>query len=140
MHMNSQITSITEPSELYRDASIDFCKTVHIYHTERQAVYHGAYYRGNLEGVVGSSVVNVMAEAGEEEGKDLQVCQEGEMVTALVEDVAEVGHRECMVPIVIGWVPVTTFYHQNKPVEQGYTSLVSEAWEIRETYLASVFG
>lgn len=60
-------------------------------------------------------MVNVVTEAGEEESQDLEVHQEGEMVTALVEHVAEVGHRQGMVPIMIGWVPVTTFYQQNKP-------------------------
>ena len=60
-------------------------------------------------------MVNVVTEAGEEESQDLEVCQEGEVVTALVEDVAEVGHGQGVVPIMIGWVSVTTFYQQNKP-------------------------
>ena len=68
-------------------------------------------------------MVNVVAKAGEEESQDLQVCQEGEVVTALVEHVAKVGHREGVVPIMIGWVSVTTFYHQNEPVEHRWTLL-----------------
>jgi hypothetical protein len=59
-------------------------------------------------------VVNVVAETGEEESQGLQVRQEGEVVTALVEHVAKVGHGEGVVPIMIGWVPVITFYHQNE--------------------------
>ena len=56
-------------------------------------------------------MVNVVAETGEEEREDLQVCQEGEVAAVLVQHIAEVGHRQCMVPVVIGWVPITTFDH-----------------------------
>ena len=68
-------------------------------------------------------MVNVVAKAGEEESQGLQVRQEGEVVTALVEHVAKVGHGEGVVPIMIGWVPVITFYHQNEPVEHQWTLL-----------------
>ena len=88
-------------------------------------------------------MVNVVAEAGEEESQDLEVRQEGEVVTALVEHVAEVGHRQGVVPIMIGWVPVTTFYQQNKPEGETIYSMVV-TWREQEvemsTYLASVFG
>ena len=83
----------------------------------------GGTHGGYLEGVVGSSVVNVVAEAGEEESEDLQVGQEGEVIAALVEHIAEMGHGECVVPIMIGWVPVATFHHQNKPGRQKQESI-----------------
>lgn len=38
----------------------------------------GSAHRGHLEGVICSSVVQVMAHAGDEEGKDLNVSGEGE--------------------------------------------------------------
>jgi hypothetical protein len=33
----------------------------------------------------------------------------------LVEDVAEVGHGEGVVPVVVGRVSVAALHHQNKP-------------------------
>ena len=67
-------------------------------------------------------MVNVVAEAGEEESQHLQVRQEGEVVAALVEYVAEVSHGEGVVPVVIGWVPVATFHHQHKPYVYTYAA------------------
>ena len=72
---------------------------------------HGGY----LESVVGAPVVNVVAETGDEEGQSLHVLQGGELVTILEENVAEVGYREGVAPVVVGRVSVALFYHQQKP-------------------------
>ena len=80
-------------------------------------------HRGYLEGVVGPSVVDVVAEAGEEESQHLKVRQEGEVVAALVQYVAEVGHGEGVVPVMIGWIPVATLHHQHKPYMYTYAAI-----------------
>ena len=60
-----------------------------------------------------------MAEAGQEEGKDFNVSEHPEVVTVLVEGVAEVGHREGMEPVVVGRVAVASLHHQYKSGERG---------------------
>lgn len=56
-------------------------------------------------------MINVMAEAREEEGQDLKIREEGEVVTVLMQHIAAVGNREGMVPVVVGWVSVASFHH-----------------------------
>ena len=68
-----------------------------------------------MEGIVGAPVVNVVAEAGDEEGQHLHVLQGRELVTILEENVTEVGYREGVVPVVVGRVTVALFHHQQKP-------------------------
>ena len=68
-----------------------------------------------MEGVVGAPVVNVVAETGDEEGQRLHAVQGRELVTILEENVAEVGYREGVVPVVVGRITVALFHHQQKP-------------------------
>ena len=56
-----------------------------------------------------------MTQTGEEESQHLQVGEEGEVVAVLVQHVAEVGHRESVVPVVVGWVSVASLHHQDEP-------------------------
>ena len=69
-----------------------------------------------MEGIVGAPVVNVVAETGDEEGQCLHVLQGRELVTILEENVAEVGYREGVVPVVVRRVTVALFHHQQKSV------------------------
>ena len=71
-----------------------------------------------MESVVGASVVNVMAETGDEQGQGLHVLQGGELLTILEEHVAEVGYREGVVPVVVGRVAVALLHHQQKPAAE----------------------
>ena len=68
-----------------------------------------------MEGVVGAPVVNVMAETGDEEGQRFHVLQGRKLVTILEENIAEVGYREGVVPVVVRRVTVALFHHQQKP-------------------------
>ena len=90
-------------------------------------------HRGHLEGIVGASVVNVMAEAGDEQGQGLDVRQGGELVAVLEEHIAEVGHREAVEPVVVGRVAVALPHHQHKPTGQKTTLTLS-----RKGYLHGV--
>ena len=49
-------------------------------------------HRGDLEGIVSASVINIVSEAGHKQSKDLHVLQNRELVTLLVKGVAEVSH------------------------------------------------
>ena len=72
-------------------------------------------YRGDLEGIVSSSVVDIMSEARDKESQYLQVTEHREPVTLLVQQVAEVSHREGVLPVVVGGVTIAFLYHENKP-------------------------
>ena len=60
------------------------------------------------------------------------------MVTVFMQHIAEVGHRERVIPIMIGWVPVTTLDHQNKP--RRYIVCTNTHSAFLYTNLASVLG
>lgn len=97
-------------------------------------------HRGNLEGVVGAAVVQVVAHAGDEEGEDLYVSRERGKLTirscsctrghrgravhvlevarepkVLVEQVAEVADGEGVHPVVVRRVPVAFLHHKTEP-------------------------
>ena len=76
-----------------------------------QSVTHSLTHRGDLVGIVGAPVVDVVAEAGEEEGKYLDVREQPQVVTVLEEQVAEVSHGEGVEPVVVGRVAVPSLHH-----------------------------
>lgn len=78
-----------------------------------------------MKGIVGAPVVNVMAEAGDEQSQGLDVLQGRELVAVLEEHVAEMGHREAMVPVVVRRVSVALPHHQHKPAGQKTTLILS---------------
>ena len=63
-------------------------------------------------------MVNIVAEAGDEESQDLQVTQDtGETTTVLEEGVAEVSDREGVGPVVVGRIAISFLHHQYKPMQ-----------------------
>jgi len=81
----------------------------------RRSVYLRSWgsstHRGYLKGIVGAPVVNVMAEAGDKQSQGLDVLQGREVVAVLEQHIAEVGHREAMVPVVVRRVSVALPHH-----------------------------
>lgn len=71
-------------------------------------------YGRQLEGVISAPVIDVVTEAGDEEGQHLNISQKGEQVTVVVEQVAKVSHREGVVPVVIRGVSISLLHHQQK--------------------------
>lgn len=87
---------------------------------------------GDLEGIVGTPVVNIMCEAWHKQCKNLEFLQDRKMITLLIENVAEVSHRESMPPVVVCRVTIAFLYHQDKPVimtQYGLRSLaITSTW------------
>ena len=85
-------------------------------HTALCLLGHTATHRSDLEGIVGSSVVDVMAETRHEECQHFNVLQQVQSGTALEQSVAVVGDGEGVEPVVIGRVSVPLFNSEDKPV------------------------
>jgi hypothetical protein len=68
-----------------------------------------------LEGIIGASVVKIVAQTSNKQGQDLQVAENSECLTVMVKDIAEMGNGNSMVPVVVRLLTIPFLHHQQKP-------------------------